>query len=284
MPLQDQDSAKSGKKWKFFICILLLTTIACCIFYFFVRIRHIEPGFVGVKSTINNPADNSSDYEMSVVKGYVVYIPLLTDVRVYPTTVQTISYNNMSVTASDGVDFRINPRISYQLDENRILSYYKNFKEDLSKINNGYLKEITANAFILSAGNFDSDSLANNRSTFEKNANLLLTENMNKAGFLLKNLNSNLEIPQKIKDLVELRAKTKQDALLATEEINVAYAKANMLRVQDSLINASLTPLSIQKMFIEKWDGKLNSSVSEPKAYRDINTDADKSKENQNND
>jgi len=279
MPLEEIQSMKSKKKRKSLFLVFILLVIAGLVFFFLLRIKHIQPGFVGVKATINNPFDNSGEYDLTEVRGYVFYMPLFSELKIYPTSIQTASYGTIKVQPNDGSTFNIKPRISYQLDVNKVISFYKNHKESLEKIREGYLKEIMANSYIMAAADFDSDSLARNRNLFEEKANKLLALKMAETGLILNNANSNLEIPDHVNEFVELRNTVRQNTTLATEQLREAYAKANIERVKDSLLNSALTQLAIQKMFIDKWDGKLSPEAEIPKPYKDINEASANTKE-----
>lgn len=277
MPAEEIQSVKNKKKGKILLRLLILAVIIGLIFFFLIRVKHINAGFVGIKATIDNPLNNTGTYDLTVVRGYVFYMPLFSELRVYPTTTQTVVYGNINIRSGDGIPFVLKPRVSYRLDEGKAASFFKNHQESPEKISEGYLKEIMVNAYVVSASGFDSDSLARNRAAFEEKANILLAAKMSEAGLILDNANSNPEIPESVSRFNELRNNVRQNTILAAEQLREAYAKANIERVRDSLLNSALTHLVIQKMFIDKWDGKLSLDAIVPKPYKDImNALADK--------
>lgn len=273
MPIEDK-ALKSGNKksvWKWLLPLLLIIILGACFFYFFIRIKHIDAGYVAVKSSLSDPIDNTSNLDVTTLTGgYVVYMPMNTDVTMYPTTIQTASYDNMTISTKDGMQFIIKPRISYQIDESKAPLLYKNHRGNFHDLNKTYLKEVVAGSYSAIALNFDSDSLINNMATFDNEVHNNLSSKISSIGLVLKNANGNMEIPQKIKELVDQRNLAKHNTLLAQEKYKEAYAEANVTRVKDSLINSALTDLSIKKMFIEKWDGRLISTPIEvPQVFKD---------------
>lgn len=267
---EDKKEKKSSKKWKFLLALLLIIVIGGIFSKFFMRIKHIESGYIGIKSSIGNPIDNSVDYNLKIVKGYIVFMPLYSEIIVYPTTIQTVLYDSIKINTSDGTEFVVKPRISYQLDESKALSLYKSSKQPISEFNNGYLKELVVHCYVIASGNFSSDSIVTNKNAFENQVNSILTSRISEIGLILKNANSNLQIPQNIKDIIGLRSLSLQNAILIEDKMREEYAKANIQRIKDSLLNSNLSNLSIQKMFIEKWDGKLLSTTIEtPKFFKD---------------
>lgn len=280
MPIEieeDKKKKKGNKKWKFLLVLFLILVIGGVFSKFFMQIKHIQSGYIGVQSSIGNPLDNTVDYNSKVVKGYVVFMPMYTEITIYPTTIQTVAYDSIRINALDGTEFIVKPRISYQVDESKVELLYKSDKQSLSEINNNYLKEIVAHSYAQAAGVFSSDSLVSNKNSFETQVSNILSSKMGEIELILKNTNSNLQIPQKIKDIIALRSQALQNAILAEDKIKQAEAEAQIALLEartksreDSLKNSAITSLAIQKMFIEKWDGKLPVYGDTPKIYKNI--------------
>ncbi|MEN9919291.1 MAG: hypothetical protein RL662_1727 [Bacteroidota bacterium] len=268
-PIEGKPKKRRGI-WMSLVWLLGVSILVGSFFYFCVRVKNIKSGYIGVKADVTNPVDNTSDYVVQEVNGYVVYMPFLSDLKVYPTTVQTVGYDAMSINANDGMSFVVKPRISFQLDEKNASRFYKSYKESIEQIGTSHLKEIVASAYALAAASFDSDSLARNIPTYDTDVSKILAVRMLEKGLILQNANANLEIPAKIKEIVDLKNMAIKNTILAQEQIRESYAKANIKRVEDSLINSALTSLAIQKMFIEKWDGRLSPNTESPKVYKDI--------------
>lgn len=272
------EEKKTGrKKWKFLLIVVLIIITGGVFTKFFMQVKHIPSGYVGIKSSIGNPFDNSVDYDIKLIKGYVLFMPLYSEITTYPTSIQTVAYDSIRINAQDGTEFTVRPRISYLLEESKVILFYKNNKQSLNKVNESYLKEIIASSYNTAAGSFSSDSLVSNKNTLETEVNRILTSKMNEIGLTLKNINSNLEIPQKIKNIIELRSQVLQNAILADDKKKQAEAEAQIQLIEartrsteDSLKNSAMTHLAIQKMFIEKWDGKLPVYGETPRIYKNI--------------
>lgn len=234
------------KKYKIIILILAIFVILGLFYTFFIQIRHVNAGEIGVKSSL-------SENNVHSVKGYVVFMPLYTDLAIYPTTIQVISYDSIPISSKDGIRFHVKPSISYQLNESKVTDLYKMSRSPFSTLNNGYLKDLVAAIYSSTANIFDADSLATNERIFNKLAYESLAVKMEQIGLTLMNTVSNLEYPESIKSAIAIRMKTLQEALIAENKLRYADA----LRKEDSLRFSALTPLAIQKMFIDKWDGKM---------------------------
>lgn len=278
MPIEeDKKIKKTSKKWKFLLILLLMIIIGGVFSKFFMQIKHIQSGYIGVKSSIGNPLDNTTDYDLKIIKGYAIFVPLYTEITTYPTYIQTAAYDSIKINTLDGTEFIVKPRISYQVDETKILLLYKNSKQSLSEINKNYLKEIIAYTYSNAASSFSADSLITDRNSFESLVNKTLSSKMSEIGLILKNTNSNLQIPQSIQEVIALRNQTLQNTIIAEDkkrqseaEGEILLTKAKIRSKEDSLENSAITPLAIQKMFIEKWDGKLPIYGDTPKIYKSI--------------
>jgi hypothetical protein len=277
MPTLEETPKKKNSKWKVLLTLFIFIILLGVFFKFFMQVRHIQSGYIGIKSSAGSLINNSADYDIQTVKGYVVYIPMYTELVILPTTIQNAAYDSLRINTKDGVEFIVKPRVSYQLDETKSDLFFKNCHKQLDDIKKSYLKEIVANAYSSIASIYNSDSLVANKQNFEVEVNQNLNIKMSEIGLILRNTNSNLEIPQKIKDIIELRSIALQHAILAEDkkkqieaEAEIQIIKANTIRKEDSLKNTSLTDYAIQKMFIEKWDGKLPVYGETPKIYKNI--------------
>ena len=249
-------------KKKAWLIIFIILTILGVFYAFFVRVRIVRSGEIGIKADIGNPINNKENYSIQAVKGYVFYMPFYSELVVYPTTIQPAKYEQMPVLTNDGIQFFIQPVISYQLDEDKATNFYKSIRKSLSETNQEYLKELVVSSYTLAAKEFTADSLSLNEPLFNQIASTYLSEKMNDIGLILKSSNAYMEIPLFIKEAIETRSKSLQQALT----IKNSYVEIDAKRKADSLINASLTPLAIQKMFIEKWDGKTPINSEELRA------------------
>lgn len=268
MPTEEKKKGRS--KWKWFTFFITLVAAIFAIFYFFVRIYHVDTGYIGVKTTIDNPIDSQAGYDISLVNGYVVYIPSMTNLEVYPTSVFSYNLGKTPIYTKDGISLNFSPKVSLQLDATKADQYYAQFQKlELDK--NEHISEAIKNVFVNTTSTFDTDSLIHNKVDFEKQIEKQLAEKLSKYAILVKNINSNLEYPNDVKERVELQLKIEQDILVAQTQAKLAYIKAESKRQQDSLQYSTLSTLSIQKLFIDKWDGRLAPNPEQPIMYRDIN-------------
>lgn len=266
---------KINAKYKVLITIFLIIVFIALFYTFFVQVRKIESGFIGVKASIDNPTDSSNDYDITTVKGYVCFMPLLTELTIYPLGIQTVTYDQIEAESKDVLSFKIKSTISYKINEKDIVKFYNSCDRSLKRVNDGYLKTIIQSVYSSELSQYMSDSLLMDKQTFDHSIDSLLSLKINEIGLILCNIDSKFEYPKEVKEKIDLRNKAIQSQIIADtqkyqaeNEAKIQLIKADALRQQDSLINSALTHLSIQKMFIEKWDGKLPVYGETPKLYK----------------
>lgn len=248
-----------GKKYKVLALVLGLLALGTLFYLLFIRFYQIKNDEVGVKVNIG-------DSTVEAIRGDVVYMPLRTYLYIYPTTIQTIAMDTIRVIVKDGVEFAIAPSVSYQLSATKADIFYTKCGKSMDLMNKTFLREQVRKAFSDAANAFTADSLVYHKNRFEKSAYEQLSEQLGNVGLVLISSDSNLEIPKRIKDIVDLRAQALQDAIVAESR----FREANALRREDSLRNSALTSLAIQRMFIDKWNGKFPNNGDVPQIYKDI--------------
>jgi regulator of protease activity HflC (stomatin/prohibitin superfamily) len=116
-----------------------------------------------------------------------------------------------------------------------------------------------------------------NRQQFEDEVQNKLSATLKEEGFVYQQLTSNLVPPQSLKDAIDAKNKTTQEAIQAENRLRQAEAdaKAKIITAEaekkvNDLKASALTPLIIQQMYIEKWDGKLPVYGETPHLFKEI--------------
>ena len=121
--------------------------------------------------------------------------------------------------------------------------------------------------------------MISNRQEFEKKVREVLVKQLEPEGFTLSQFTSNLIYPQTFKKAIEAKNNAVQTALTAENQVKTAEAEAKIkiARAEGAakalLTNAraeaesnklrqqTLTPLLLQQMWIERWNGKLPTTM-----------------------
>ena len=258
-----------------FILVIILA-IAGLLFTFFIRVERIDAGHTGIR--VNLVGDNRGVDDITEVTGWVFYIPLFTAIYEFPTYTQVKDYEPFKVNAKDGSEFTVDPTFSYYVDHVSVPNIFRQYRKSLPELENGFIKNVIYDCFRMVANQYPSDFLMSNRQQFEEEVQLKLTTTLKQEGFIYQQLTSNLMPPQSLKDAIDAKNKTTQEAIQAENKLRQAEAdakariiKAQAEKTENDLKSSALTPMIIQQMFIEKWDGKLPVYGEVPKLYNQIN-------------
>ena len=130
----------------------------------------------------------------------------------------------------------------------------------------------------MTANAYTAEELISNRQAFETKVRAKLDGDLLKEGFVISQLTSNLGYPETFKRAIEAKNNAVQAALTAENQVKTAEAQAKIKvataegNAQAMLANAkaeaesnklrqqTLTPMLLQQMWIERWNGALPST------------------------
>lgn len=237
--------------------------------------ERIDAGHEGI--LVNLYGDEKGVGEVSMCTGAVWYNPITQSVYEYPTFVQTVDYAPFTINAKDGSEFTVDPTISLKIIDSKSPAVFKKYRKSLDEVINGTLYNYVKDAFRIQLNNFSTDYIVSNRDSIEKAIEKHLSTSLSKENFQLEQLTSGLKYPDVIVKAVNEKNKMIQEAQKAQNEVAVAEAQAKKLIVAaqaekeaNELRNQALTPAVLEKMWIEKWDGKLPVYGQTPTLFRDI--------------
>lgn len=237
--------------------------------------ERVDAGHEGI--LVNLYGDDKGVGEISMCTGMVWYNPFTESVYEYPTYVQTVDYEPFTINAKDGSEFTVDPTVSLKIVDGKSPAVFKKYRKDLNEVINGTLYNYVKNAFRIQLNNFTTDYIVSNRDSIEKAIEHYLTADLLKENFQLEQLTSGLNYPETIVKAVNAKNEAIQRAQQAENEVKVAEANAKKLLVAaqaeaeaNKLKQQALTPQILEKMWIEKWDGKLPVYGQVPTIFKDI--------------
>lgn len=260
------------------VCLLLVST-AC---------TRIGVGNVGLK--VDQTGDLKGVNPTKYVTGWVFYNPFSSDVVEFPTYMQHVEYTEFNINAYGGSQFTIKPFINYVVDAAKSDKIYQEFKTtDLEDISTRYIRNAVYQSFTDVTGKYTPDALLKNREKYEKEIFDNLAVSLLKKGFVLQQVTSNMVPPAGLVASIDAKNKAEQDAQAIQLQVAQSIAQANKDIAEargDSASNViraagearayelqqrNLTPMIIEKMRIEKWDGKLPVYGTAPTIFKNTN-------------
>lgn len=235
----------------------------------------VDAGHEGI--LVNLYGDDKGVGDVSMCTGMVWYNPFTQSVYEYPTFVQTVDYEPFTINAKDGSEFTVDPTISLKIVDGKSPLVFKKYRKELKDVINGTLYNYVKNAFRIQLNNFTTDYIVSNRDSIESAIERYLAADLLRENFQLEQLTSGLKYPAVIVEAVNAKNKAIQEAQKAQNEVAVAEANAKSLLVAaqaeaeaNRLKQQALPPQILEKMWIEKWDGKLPQYGQVPTLFKDI--------------
>lgn len=263
------------KKFRIYIISFIVIAVAALTARWFLAIERIDAGSVGIK--VNLVGGNRGVADITECSGWVVFMPLFTEIHEFPVFMQVKDYEPFAINAKDGSEFSVDPTFSYMVNKSMVPDIFRNYRRSLKELENGYLRNVIMDCYRNVANQFPSDSLISNRPQFESQVQQMLNDVLVKEGFEPQQLTSNLKAPQSLMDAIDAKNKTTQEAIQSENKLRKAKAEAEAKIIEaeaekkvNDLKASALTPLIIQQMFIEKWDGKLPTYGEVPNLFKDI--------------
>ena len=242
--------------------------------------ERIDSGHVGVKVNLYGTGKGVDD--VTECTGMVFYNPLSTRIYEFPTFVQHKEYiktkdedNSFVVNSKDGSEFHVAPIVNYSIKREKVPYIFGKYRRTLESIEEGFLKTTIYDAFRMTANSYTAEELISNRQVFESKVRAKLDSDLLKEGFIIIQLTSNLGYPETFKRAIEAKNNAVQQSLTAENQVKTAEAQAKikvataegdaqaMLATARAeaesykLKQSAITPMLLQQMWIERWNGQM---------------------------
>lgn len=229
---------------------------------YLVSLERVDAGHVGIK--VNLVGSERGIDDITEVTGWVLYLPLLTEIIEFPVFTQVKDYEKFKVNAKDGSEFLVDPTLTYFVNSSQVPKLFRQYRKMLPEIENGVVLGQVKDSYRIVANSFTSDSLMSNRDVFETQVQKQISDTFDEMGLVFQGVTSNLEPPESLRKAVDAKNIVNQEALLAENKIRQAEAdakarkiKADIEKYENDMKSISLNKLILEKAFIDKWDGKL---------------------------
>lgn len=217
---------------------------------------------------------------LGTCNGWVWYNPVTTSVFTYPGEVQRKNYEPFTVNAKDASTFTMDPQIAYHINPDKASEIYRKYRKPIDELENGYIRTCIYEAYRTCANAYTSDSLMSNRAKFEADVRSRLEKSLMNEGFIVDEFTSAITPPKSLAEMIDNKNRAVQAALKAENEVKEAEANAKIAIAKargaaeaqriaadaeayaNAKISASITPTLVQKMWVEKWDGDMPTTVT----------------------
>lgn len=240
---------------KLFFAIVAVIALASC--------NRPEPSYEGVLMQ-NYGRDGISSF--SICTGAQGILGPGTELYQVPMWEQMADPEGYSVTTKNSGVFTIDPRYQYEPTRGQGPSIIFNYKRYASEVGDDFMNSIESNilnivvqnAYQETAGKYTTDSLMNNRLSYEKEVEVSLTAKFNEKGFTLKELTSGLTPPESMRKAIEAKNNSIQEAEKVRNELAVArlqQEKAEIEQKTNQIRSQGLTREVLTQQYIDalRW-------------------------------
>ena len=240
-------------------------------------IEKIDAGNKGLKVNLVGNQRGVSSYQYKT--GWVVYNTWTEQVLEFPIFQQHIEYDDQTVILKGGFPATIKPSFNYSLKEDAIGDMFINLRKPITEIELNWLKNAIIGAVNDEANKWEVDSIFNHRQAFEAaivtECNIRLSK-----WFNVSQLRTNITPPEALQESIIAKTKSIQQAQASEQQALTAIAdgkrKIAVARADsaEQVINAAaaakviklkqneLTPMYIEYLKAQAWDGKLPSTIA----------------------
>jgi regulator of protease activity HflC (stomatin/prohibitin superfamily) len=240
-------------------------------------LERIDAGHKGIVVNLSGSERGVSSYQYTT--GWVVYNVWFKQVLEFPTFQQHIEYDDQVVITKGGFSATIKPSFNYSLKPEAIGEMFENLRLSVKEIEQGWLKNAIVGAVNDEANKWEVDSIFSNRQQFEAAIVVECNKRLTK-WFDVSQLRTNITPPEALQESIIAKTKAIQQAEASEQQAIAAIAegkrKVAVARADsaETVINANaaalsikikqdrLTPLYIEYLKANAWDGKLPTTVA----------------------
>jgi regulator of protease activity HflC (stomatin/prohibitin superfamily) len=240
-------------------------------------LERIDAGNKGLKVNLTGADRGVSSYQYKT--GWVFYNSWTEQVKEFPLFQQHIEYDAQQVITKGGFAATIKPSFNYSLREDAIGEMFVNLRLDIREVEQGWLKNAIVSSVNDVANRWEVDAIFNKREEFEAAIIVECNKRVSK-WFTVSQLRTNIVPPASLQKAIEGKTKAVQEAQAAQQRTLVAQAEAlekiaiakgdsakviidaQALALAMKLKQKEITPLYIEYLKAQAWDGKLPTTVA----------------------
>lgn len=251
-----------------------------------VGCTHVEAGHVGVKVDSCAGGGVSPD---PVGIGYHATGPC-TSIIEYPTYVQTAvwtknpseghpSNEELTFTNADQMQVAVDVSLAYQLRPEKVPAFYAKFRDDeLDGFTHGFLRNLAREKFDAAGGKYRIEQIMGDNKAFLMEVRAALQADLdpygvvlNQFGFIgaprppetvIRSINDKISATQKAfqieNELRQSRAQAQKNIAQAEGEAQATRLRADAEAYANQKLASSLSPVLVEYLRVQKWDGKLS--------------------------
>ncbi len=228
--------------------VLLFVIVALIVVGLLSSVTMIDTGKIGVVTTFGKVTGRELD------AGVSLRWPIVNSVTVYDVKIQKEETENQAAT-KDLQNVTAKLVINYALNRGSVSEIHKTIGQDYK---DKIIEPISRETFKSIAAKYNASELITKRQDLKDQVQQLLSERLNKYGVGVKDVNiTNFQFSDNFAKAIEEKQVAQQNAERAKFNLEAAKTDAEAQKVQAQTLSKEF----LQKMAIEKWDGKMPQYV-----------------------
>lgn len=247
-------------------------------------ITYIEPGHVGI--VIHRGGGGVDPQPLGA--GYHARNPVLTQIKEYPTFMQTLvltkestegspSNDEINVNSVEGQPLSLDVSMSFELRPDRVPALYQTFRTDIDVIAHGFIKQAVRQSLQEVVGSEEiAQILGPKKAETVTNTQARLQKRLDPYGIDVKQFTLNeFRAPKAVMDAISLKNVMQQQALTAQNELqkNTFQAQGDSIKAAgraiailteagaqakaNELLSRSITGALVQYEMAKRWNGQM---------------------------
>lgn len=215
---------KSNLRWSA-VWIGVLITLFVWIALFFTFSIKVPVGYSAIKVDIYG----KNVEPKGLHTGRNFYNVITHDVFKYPIFIQQAEYLDLVFQDTDGLKITADIGMDYKFDEAKIGSIYEQYKADVNKMTNTYMKTWVKNAVNRASSEFQVDKLYGpDKEKFRLRVLENLKEDLDVKGIIVNNVyfTNEMDLPDEVKGRINAKIQATQNAMQKENELRAVEADA----------------------------------------------------------
>jgi regulator of protease activity HflC (stomatin/prohibitin superfamily) len=247
---------------------------------FITNCHRVPAGYVGVKVYLLGSNKGVDSEELGVGR---YWIGINEDLYLYPTFTKNYvwtagndegseSNESINIQTKEGLTVNADVGIQFRIEPTQANELFQTYRKGIDEVTDVVLRNAVRDTLNRLASGMTSEAIygAGRVELIEKTTNTIQNEFAPK-GILVEKIywTGDMRLPDKIKQALDSKIEAIQRSEQRENELREAVAQAKIDKAkaegtanQIRMESQQLTPLMIQKMWIEKWDGKLPEYVT----------------------
>ncbi len=258
---------------------LILLLIPILILFPFLSCQKVPAGYVGVKVYLLGSNKGVDSEELGVGRYWIgineeLYLyPTFTKTYVWTQDYQEDSETNESIDiqTKEGLTVNADVGIQFRVEPTKANVLFQTYRRGIDEVTDTVLRTAVRDSLNRLASVMTSDMIYGpGRVDLIEKATAAIREEFLPKGILVERLYwiGTMRLPEKVKQALDAKIEAIQKAESRENELREALAQAKIDKAkaegtaaQIRLESQQLTPMMIQKIWIEKWDGKLPQNM-----------------------